>query len=218
METHFEMEIEALRQKLLSMARQTEGIVRQSVEALLKRDVELAARVVAGDDAIDEIEVEVDEAAVLLLTKAPLATDLRFMPVAMKCSQNLERIGDEATKIAKRTQDLAEEPPLEPQPDAQGMAEAALGMLRAAIGALERRDPAAARAVIPRDKEVDALNRGIRAALVLEMQEHPNTVSRCLHWITAVKSLERIADHSKNIAEEVVYLCEAQDIRHMQKM
>ena len=94
------------------------------------------------------------------------------------------------------------------------MAGLALDMLKAALDAFVNRDSAAARAVIPRDKEVDALNKQIHAALVQHMVENPDTIGRCLHWIVASKSLERIADHATNVAEDVVYLCEAQDIRH----
>jgi phosphate transport system protein len=148
-----------------------------------------------------------------LLTKAPLASNLRLVTVAMKISQNLERIGDEATKIAKRARDLAQEPPVKITLDLPRMAGMALAMVKDALDAFVQRDSAAARAIIPRDKEVDALNkrdaRGAGAAHDGKSRHH----RRCLHWIVAAKSLERIADHAKNIAEEVVYLCEAQDIR-----
>ena len=152
--------------------------------------------------------------AIQLLTKAPLATNLRLVTVAMKISQNLERIGDEATKIAKRARDLAQEPPVKINLDLPRMAGMALAMVKDALDAFVHRDSAAARAIIPRDKEVDALNKEIHHALAQHMMENPDTIGRCLHWIVATKSLERIADHAKNIAEDVVYLCEAQDIRH----
>ena len=129
-------------------------------------------------------------------------------------SQDLERIGDEASKIAKRARDLAQEPPVKIQLDLPRMAGLALEMLKAALDAFVHNDPATARAVIPRDKEVDALNKQVHAALVQHMVENPDAISRCLHWMVAAKSLERIADHATNIAEDVVYLCEAQDIRH----
>ena len=149
-----------------------------------------------------------------MLSKAPLATDLRLVTVAMKISQNLERVGDEASKIAKRARDLSEEAPVKLTVDFPGMAQLALGMLKASLDAFVNRDTAAARALVPRDKEVDALNKAIQAQLVEFMTRNPDSVVRCLHLITAAKSLERIADHAKNIAEEVVYLYEAQDIRH----
>ena len=155
--------------------------------------------------------------AIQLLTKAPLAINLRLVTVAMKISQNLERIGDEATKIAKRARDLSQEPPVKIQLDLPRMATLALAMVKDALDSFVQRDSTAARAIIPRDKEVDALNKQIHQQLAQHMMENPDTIARCLHWIVAAKSLERIADHAKNIAEEVVYLCDAQDIRHGQK-
>ena len=214
MENHFEIGIENLRQKLLVMASHTEKAVNDAVQALMERNHDLALRVKADDNMIDQCEIEIDELAIQLLTKAPLATNLRLVTVAMKISQDLERIGDEATKIAKRARDLAQEPPVKLRLDLTRMARLALEMLKTALDAFVNRDPAAARVVIPRDKEVDAMNKQIHTALVQYMVDNPDTISRCLHWMVAAKSLERIADHATNIAEDVVYLCEAQDIRH----
>ena len=214
MENHFEAGIEALRQKLLVMASHAEKSVNEAVQALMQRDHDLALRVKADDDTIDQFEVEIDEMAILLLTKAPLATNLRLVTVAMKISQNLERIGDEATKIAKRARDLSQEPPVKITIELPRMAGLALNMLKAALDAFVNRDPAAARALIPRDKEVDALNKATQRLLTEQMIKDPATIGRCLHLMVASKSLERIADHAKNVAEEVVYLCEAEDIRH----
>lgn len=217
MEKHFEMGLDELRQKLLTMASHAETAVNRAVQALMQRDHDLALQVRADDDIMDQFEVEIDEMAIQLLTKAPLATNLRLVTVAMKVSQNLERIGDEATKIAKRARDLAQEPPVKIALDLPRMAALALAMVKDSLDAFVRRDSAAARAVIPRDKEVDALNKQIHQALAEHMMANPDAIARCLHWIVAVKSLERIADHAKNIAEETVYLYEAQDIRHAAK-
>jgi len=214
MENHFEMGLDALRQKLLTMASHAETAVNRAVQALVQRDADLAQRVKEDDRVIDHFEVEIDEFAIQLLTKAPLATNLRLVTVAMKISQNLERIGDEATKIAKRARDLSQEPPIKLNLDLQRIATLALEMLKASLDAFVNKDSGAARAVIPRDKEVDALNKQIHNTLVQHMEENPETIGRCLHWMVASKSLERIADHATNVAEDVVYLCEAQDIRH----
>ena len=214
MENYFEAGIENLRQKLLVMASHSEKAVNESVQALMQRNHDLALRVKADDDVIDRFEVEIDELAIQLLTKAPLASNLRLVTVAMKISQNLERIGDEATKIAKRARDLAQEPPVKVTLDLPRMATLALAMVKDALDSFVQRDSVAARSLIPRDKEVDALNKHIHQQLAQHMMENPEAIARCLHWIVAAKSLERIADHAKNIAEEVVYLCEAQDIRH----
>jgi phosphate transport system protein len=217
MDNHFEMGIDALRQKLLLMASRAETAVNESVQALMQRDYDLAIRVRLDDNIIDQFEVEIDEMAIQLLTMAPLAINLRLVTVAMKISQNLERIGDEATKIAKRARDLAQEPPVKIHLDLPRMADMALKMVKEALDSFVHRDSVAARAIIPRDKEVDALNKEMHNLLAQHMTDNPATIARCLHWIVAAKSLERIADHAKNIAEEVVYLCEAQDIRHTLK-
>ena len=214
---HLNTELDELKQKLLTMASHAEGVVNEAVRSLVERNYDLAIRVKNDDDTIDQLELEVDEMAIHLLAKAPLAGDLRFVIMAMKISNNLERVGDEATKIAKRARDLSGEPPVKVAVDLPRMASLALGMLKAALDAFVNRDPAAARLIIPNDKEVDAFNKQINNDLADHMVANPDTVKRCLHLITASKSLERIADHAKNVAEEVVYLCEAEDIRHTVK-
>jgi len=214
MDNHFEMRIDALRQKLLTMASLAETAVNQSLQALLHRDYQLALQVKDSDQRIDQYEVEIDDLVIQMLTKAPLATSLRLVTVAMKIAQNLERIGDEASKIAKRARDLSLEPPLKIHLDLTGLAGLALEMLKSSLDAFVHRDSAAARAIIPRDREVDALNKEIHKILVQQMVDDPSTIGRCLHLMVVSKSLERIADHATNVAEDVVYLCEAQDIRH----
>jgi phosphate transport system protein len=211
---HFDQELSGLKQKLLTMASRAEAAVNEALRALVERDHDLAVRVKEEDSSIDRLELEIDELAIELLSKAPLASDLRFVTVAMKISQNLERVGDEATKIAKRARDLSQEAPVKLQLELPRLARMALEMLKASLDAFVNRDPAAARLVIPRDKEVDELNKQINRALAAHMMENRDTIMRCLNLIIVSKSLERIADHAKNVAEEVVYLCEAQDIRH----
>ena len=212
-----DMDLDELKQKLLTMASHAETAVNEALRALIERDYELALRVKESDNVIDQLEVEIDDMAIHLLAKAPLASDLRLVTVAMKISQNLERVGDEATKIAKRARDLSQEPPVKVVVDLPRMAKLALDMLKAALDAFVNRDPIAARALIPRDKEVDGINKQITNHLAQYMVENPDTIKRCLNLITISRSLERIADHATNVAEEVVYLYEAQDIRHTGK-
>lgn len=214
MEHHIDLELGELKQKLLTMASHAETAVNESVRALVERDYDLALKVKENDAVLNRFEVDIDDMVIHLLAKAPLASDLRFVTVAMKISQNLERVGDEASKVAKRARDLSEEPPVKLSLDMPRMASLALAMLKAALDAFVNRDSAAARAVIPRDKEVDALNKQFNQQIAEHMMANPDTVKRCLHLIVVSKSLERIADHAKNVAEEVVYLCEALDIRH----
>jgi phosphate transport system protein len=215
--THFEQELSVLKNALLTMASHAESAVKEAVDAVVNRDYDLALRVKAGDTIIDRFEVDVDELAIRLLAKAPLAGDLRLIAVTMKISQNLERVGDEASKIAKRARDLSQEAPLKLLVAIPQMAELALKMLRAALDAFVNQDPQTARALIPQDKEVDALNKSIHRQLANRMIEEPETIARCLNLMVVAKSLERVADHAKNVAEEVVYLCEAEDIRHSGK-
>jgi phosphate transport system protein len=212
-----DMDLDELKQKLLTMASHAETAVNEALRALIERDYELALRVKESDNVIDQLEVEIDDMAIHLLAKAPLASDLRLVTVAMKISQNLERVGDEATKIAKRARDLSQEPPVKVTVDLPRMAKLALDMLKAALDAFVNRDPATARALIPRDKEVDGINKQITNHLAQYMVENPDTIKRCLNLITISRSLERIADHATNVAEEVVYLYEATDIRHTGK-
>lgn len=214
MATHFEQELDHLKQKLLIMAGHAEGAVQRAVKALVDRDEKLARKVKEDDTILDQAEIEIDDLAIHLLAKAPLATDLRFITVAMKISHDLERVGDEATTISRRAIELNEEPQLKPYVDIPRMAQLGLEMLKEAMESFVHQTPERARAIIPRDKEVDNLNRQLHRELASFMVETPNTISRCLHLMVISKSLERIADHATNIAEEVVYLWEGHDIRH----
>lgn len=214
MQTHFEQELSELKNKLLTMGSHAENAVADGIKALVDRNDALAQKVDQGDEVIDQFEIDIDEMAIQLLAKAPLASDLRLITVAMKISQNLERVGDEATKIARRALDLNGEPQLKPYVDIPNMAKIALGMLKNALDSFVNRDPDSARKVIPCDKEVDSLNKQLHRELASYMVEKPSTISRCLHLMVISKSLERIADHATNVAEDVVYLCVAEDIRH----
>jgi phosphate transport system protein len=212
--THYSEELTKLKESLLAMASYAESAVARAVRALVERDEHLAAQVEEDDNILDQFEIEIDDTAIHLLAKAPLATDLRLITVAMKISQNLERVGDEAVTVARRARDLNAEPQLKPYVDLPRMAAMSLEMLREAITAFIHRQPETARTVVPRDQDVDELNRQLHRELASFMVEQPATITRCLKLMTISKSLERIADHATNIAEEVVYLYEAKDIRH----
>jgi phosphate transport system protein len=211
---HFDQEIAALKEKLVTMASHAEAAVNRSIQALIDHDDEIAARAKEDDRIIDRFEIEIDDMALKLLSRSPLASDLRLITIAMKISHDLERVGDEATTICRRALELNQEPQLKPYVDIPHMAGIALQMLKEALDAFVTRDPARARAVIPRDKEVDSLNKQLHRELASYMVEKPATISRCLNLMVISKSLERIADHATNVAEEVVYLYEGRDIRH----
>jgi phosphate transport system protein len=218
MERHFEQDMEALKQSLLSMASHAEAAVQESVEALLQRDDARVQAAKARDNVIDRMELEIDDLAISLLARAPLATDLRLVTVAMKISQNLERVGDEATKIAKRAHELNAEPPLKEVVDIAGLSRAAVELLKASLDAFVQRDTVTAREIIARDKAVNALNKEIHRQLLDQMMAEREAITRCLNLMVVSKALERVGDHAANIAEEVVFLYDAQDIRHAKNL
>ena len=212
--THYYEEMNQLKESLLAMASHSESALTRAMRALVERDDALAQSVIDDDNIIDQFEVEIDDIAIHLLAKAPVATDLRLTTVAMKISQNLERVGDSAVTIARRVIELNTEQQLKPYVDLPRMATMALEMLRDSISAFINREPDKARAVVPRDADVDVLNRQLHRELSSFMVERPATITRCLNLMVISKCLERIADHATNIAEDVVYLYEAVDIRH----
>jgi len=214
MTQHFHNELIQLNDRLLTMASRAESAVQGATRALIERDDDLAMRVEATDQEIDQFEIEIDELAIQLLAKAPLARDLRLITVAMKICTDLERVGDEATTIARRARELNQEPQLKDYSDIPRMVTMAMAMMDQALKAFVSEDTDSARAVIPKDKAVDRLNKQIHRELSDLMMENPKNITRCLNLMVISKSIERIGDHAKNIAEVVVYLCEATDIRH----
>ncbi len=212
--TNYTVELKNLKDQLLVMASHAEGAVSRSVRALSERDLALARAVLEDDNVIDQLEMKIDDVAIHLLAMAPLASDLRLITVAMKISQNLERVGDEAGSMARRIVDLVGEPQLQTDTAIPQMARLCLAMLREALTSFVERDPLRARQVIPKDQEVDAHNRELHRALSSFMVEDPGKITRCLALMANSRSLERVADHATNIAEEVVYLYEGRDIRH----
>ena len=218
MERHFHQDLAMLKEKLLSMASYAESAVANSVKSVVERDEKLAGEVVAADDILDRFEIELDDMAIKLLAlQGPVASDLRLITVAMKISHDLERVGDEATTICRRSIELAKEPQLKPYVHIPRMADMALAMLRDALDSFVHRELDKAKAIIKKDKEVDMLNKQVHRDLTAYMIETPSAIMRGLHTMIISKSLERIADHATNIAEEAVYLYEGRDIRHSGK-
>ena len=212
--THYAEELSKLKDNLLAMASHAETSVSRAMRALVERDDALARKVETDDNILDQFEIEIDDTAIHLLAKAPLATELRLITVAMKISHNLERVGDEAVTISRRAVELNTEPQLKPYVDLPRVATMSLEMLRAALTAFVNRQPDVARAVIPRDAEVDELNRQLHRELSSYMIERPTTITRCLRLMVISKALERIADHATNICEQVIYLKRGLIVRH----
>ncbi len=215
MKRFFDAELETFRSDLLRMGEVAVRQVRDALQSLVTGDIKLAERVIAADDELDELEKRIDTEAIRYMNlRSPIATELRLVIVGMKASHDLERVGDEATSIAKRAIRLAAEPPLKPYVDIPRMTNTAIEMLCAALDCFIHADNEKAIAVVKRDKEVDAINKQLYRELSSYMVEQPGTITRALELMFISKSVERIADHATNIAEEMVFLSDAQDIRH----
>jgi phosphate transport system protein len=210
----WERPLHEIRENLLLMSGLAEEALASAMRALAERNDQLAAQAVAEDAKIDELEIRIDDAVVIFIsTNGAVATDMRFVLTASKIANNLERIADEATTIARRAQDLSLAPPLKPSFELPSMASVAQEMLRDAIDAFIGKNPDQAREIIARDKGVDLTYRRIVQSLTADMIEDHKTIKRTLNLLTIAKALERVGDHATNIAEEVVYLYEGNDIR-----
>jgi phosphate transport system protein len=215
MQRFFDAELESLRSQLLRMGETAIRQVRDAIKALVEGNPSQADQVIAADDEIDRLEVEIDNEAIRYMNlRAPVATQLRLVIVGMKASHDLERVGDEASNIAKRAIRLSAEPPLKPYIDIPRMANIATEMLRGSLDCFLTGDADKALAICKRDAEVDEINRQLYRELTSFMIENPGTISRALEIMFISKSIERIADHATNIAEEVIYLVSAKDVRH----
>jgi phosphate transport system protein len=215
METTLERELESFTELLLTMAGEVERQLDQAVRAVVERDSSLAEAVIGGDRIIDRREMEVDHRAVeLIVRQRPMASDLRLVITVTKIAPDLERVADHAVNIAEQALALNKVPPLKPFITLPRMAEIATAMVRDAIASFVRRDAGLAREVIDRDDRVDGMHEEIFRELLTYMMSDPTTIPRALALLLTSRSLERIADQGTNIAEQVVYLVEGQDIRH----
>ena len=209
----YDEHITLLTRKILEMGGLVEQQIAQAIQALVDRDVEYANRVIERDDQIDLVEEEIDQFAIrLLATRQPMASDLRLIAMAMKISNDLERMGDYATNIAKRCERLAKEPPVKPLYTIPRMAQISQAMVKDVLDAYVERDVAKAREVIARDQEVDELYNSLFRELVTYMLEDPRTISRCIDLLFIAKNLERIGDHATNIAEKIDYMIHGRQI------
>ena len=215
MKRFFDTELESLRMHLLQMGDRAIEQTRLALRSLTEANIALADQVISTDDDIDKLEVQIDDEAIRYMTlRGPVASELRVVIVGMKASHDLERVGDEATNIARRARKLAIEPKLELYADIPRMANIALEMLRDALDCFVHDDEQKALAVIRRDPEVDNINRLVYRRLTSYMIEKPDTIARALELMFISKSIERIADHATNIAEEMIYLAKGKDVRH----
>jgi phosphate transport system protein len=210
-----EENLNVLRDKLLIMGGAAEKAIMLAIRALSERDSDLAERVIREDDAIDQMEIEVDQMCVdVLVLKQPAASDLRFVVSVARTAPVVERIADHAVNIAKHALTLNAEPAVESTFDLGRMARVVQEMLVAGLDAFTSGDPERARETIGRDDEVDALYDQLYEQVIEVMKRDPANVARGAQWLSVLKHLERIADYVTNICEQIVYMARGQVIKH----
>jgi len=213
---HFHDQLSELKGRLLDMSNRAEELIEHAVDALLARDADKAEMVIAGDKAMNSLELEVEQLAVSLLAlQQPMARDLRFIIGAIKISSDLERIGDHAVNIAQSAQRLiATHSTLMPVPEIEDMARRARRMLADALDAFLRADGTLGREVCKADDAVDALHDSVFRILLTHMMADTRTINTALEFLLVSRNLERVADLATNIGEDAVYLAEGKQIKH----
>jgi len=215
MSKHLQRDIDSLNTELLNISSMVEEMIDKATQALAHRRYDLADEVVKSDEYVDHHEVHVEEECLKILAlHQPVAVDLRRIATVMKVNNDLERIADLAVSIAQRAQAMDEFPAFPIPEKLPGMVVLATEMVRGAMNAFVNMDTAAARRIITMDKSVDQDNREIIAELQTLMQKRPEAVPAAVHCFSAVRHIERIADHATNIAEDVIYLAEGDIVRH----
>lgn len=215
LERPFDEELKLLKEKLLEMASRAEEQIALAIRGLKDREEKLACQVLDREEAINLLDIEIDEMSMRLLAlRQPMATDLRFITSAMRIGSDLERIGDLAVNIAERTMDLLKHPQLKPLIDIPRMAELAQEMVRDALNAFINGDAVLAKQVCERDDQVDKLNIQIFRELLTFMMADTATIPRAVDLILVGRHLERIADHATNIGEDVIFMIKGRTIKH----
>jgi phosphate transport system protein len=212
---HFEIELDQLKTRLLAMGGLAEEHLRLAVAALVERDTQAIHRVIEGDQPVNDLHLEIDERAFTLLAlHQPMASDLRAIVAAIKINTDLERVGDLAVNIGQAAERYLLHPPVKPLIDIPGMAELAQHMLHDALDAFVRRDIPLAQSVLDRDDELDDLKTLVFRDLLGHMLRAANTIEPSLDLILISRHLERVGDHATNIAEDVIFIVSARDVRH----
>jgi phosphate transport system protein len=215
MGTHFQKELQELKEELLKMAALVEEAISTAVKSLVKRDSDLAKKTFEGEDQINRMEIDIEDRCLKLLALwHPMAADLRFITSAMKIITDLERMGDQAVNIAERAISLNQEPQLKPYIDIPKITEIAQSMVKDVLDAFVNSDSKLARSVCERDDTVDGLNDQVFRELLTFMVSDPQTITRAVHLMIVCRCLERIADHATNIAEDVIFLVNGRVIKH----
>jgi len=215
MERHFVHDLDELKERLLWMGGLAERAVHQAMEAVLEAQEEPAQRVLAEENAINELQIEIDDRVMHLLALQQLmAADLRLVLAVSRINNDLERIGDQAVNISEAALRIVRHPRVKPYVDLPRMSELAEEMVRDSLNAVVRRDVELARSVLIRDDQVDRLRDQIFRELLTYMMGDSSVVFPAFELILVAKNLERVGDHATNIAEDVIYMVEGHDIRH----
>jgi phosphate transport system protein len=215
MERHFEIELSELKERLLWMGSLSERAVHQAIHAVLDAQESLAEAVLREEPAINDLQIEIDDRVVQLLALHQLmAADLRFVLAVARINNDLERIGDQAVNVAQAALHILRHPRVKPYVDLPRMSELAEGMVRDSLNAVVRGDIEIARAVLVRDDQVDNLRDQIFRELLSYMMGDSSVIFQAFELILVAKNLERVADHATNIAEDVIYMVEGNDVRH----
>jgi phosphate transport system protein len=211
----YEAELQRLRDRILLMGRKVEEVIEGSMRALVERDSTLAQRMIQADRRINQLELSIDQMCLAILARRqPVASDLRFITIAMKLVTDLERIGDLAVNLSERVIELNAEPPLKPYVDLPRMATEVEEMVHAALESFVTGDAEGAEAVIKRDAVVDAYYAQIFRELLTYMMEDAKNIFRATRLQSIAKYLERIGDHATNLGEMVIFNVRGKDVRH----
>jgi phosphate transport system protein len=213
----FDTELEAVRARVLQMGGLVEAQIQQAIDALLEGNIDLATRIVENDVRVNALEVAIDEeCSTIIARRQPAAVDLRMLMMIVKTITDLERIGDEAAKIARMTQQIykGDRPAIPRVMEIRHVGNIATSMLRLALDAFARLDLAVAAKVVRQDEQVDTEFRAILRQLITFMMEDPRTISHAIETLFIAKAIERIGDHAKNMSEYVVYMVKGKDVRH----
>jgi phosphate transport system protein len=212
---HFVEELDQLKTKLLEMSSLVESAIQRSISAVIQKDRSAAEEVFRNETRINAIELEIDEFAInLLALHQPMAADLRLIVAALKINTDLERMGDLSVNIAQRAMSLMEEPVIKPMIDIPHIAGLVQSMVRKSLDAFVTRDADLARSVLASDDAVDSLRTASYHELVSFMEQDPENIKAALDLLAITRNLERLADHSTNIAEDVLFLVKGIDVRH----
>lgn len=216
MERHFDQELKGLNQEILKMGAFAEEAIYKSIEALKNRDKVMAKSVIDNDNSIDTLELAIDEKCIDLIARyQPMAKDLRFITTGMKINAELERIADIAVDIAQRTLELAEKPLLKPLVDIPKLTAIAQNMVKMSIDAFVKGDIELAKKVLSSDPEADKLRNMIQKELVEDyMVKDCSAAPRAVQLLLITRFLERICDHATNISEDVIYMVQAEVVKH----